>query len=323
MHPNAGLLMEAEIRKLKMALIKEELNDKMKSFRAYMERMRNTTTPAPAPVEVVRPFDSILFMNVTGDFEVWHFVMLLFFAWFFLSKLNFNPNTPLYQKAIIKIWFVLIVVVIHYTRKLYYYTKWRCNRRRRRLNNFRRLKEKHLEYEMNKSSQNLYSDLPMKVSDSIKVYSYPPLPPLEHEEERNRTETNGTFEYDYNRDSSERPASGIQVATISYPPLAPPLPPPKPPLPPKPPKPMISREEEEEAPTVSEKSTGSNNDTFEFDYTPPKGSFFLYTIHEHQMLTNKTFGYKKKLYNSFLSGNLSKSDSNICKSIGTDNKSFI
>lgn len=103
MHPNAGLLMEAEIRKLKMALIKEELNDKMKSFRAYMERMRNTTTPAPAPVEVVRPFDSILFMNVTGDFEVWHFVMLLFFAWFFLSKLNFNPNTPLYQKAIIKI----------------------------------------------------------------------------------------------------------------------------------------------------------------------------------------------------------------------------
>ena len=63
--------------------------------------------------------------------------------------------------------------------------------------------------------------------------------------------------------------------------------------------------------------------SFEFDYTPPKGSFFLYTIHEHQMLTNKTFGYKKKLYNSFLSGNLSKSDSNICKGLGTDNKSFI
>ena len=78
--------MEAEIRKLKMALIKEELNDKMKSFREYMERMRNTTTTAPTPVEVVKPFESVLFYNVVGDFEVWHFVMLLFVAWFLISK---------------------------------------------------------------------------------------------------------------------------------------------------------------------------------------------------------------------------------------------
>ena len=66
------------------------------------------------------------------------------------------------------------------------------------------------------------------------------------------------------------------------------------------------------------------NENFEFDYKPPKGDFFLYTIHEHQMLTKKTFGYKKKLYNTLLSKNLSKSDSNIstspCRSI--DNKGF-
>ena len=50
---------------------------------------------------------------------------------------------------------------------------------------------------------------------------------------------------------------------------------------------------------------------FDFNYSPPKGDFFLYTIAEHQMLTKKTFGYKKKLYSSFMSRNLSKSDSNI------------
>lgn len=73
------------------------------------------------------------------------------------------------------------------------------------------------------------------------------------------------------------------------------------------------------------KVDNQNNETFEFDYTPPKGDFFLYTIHEHQMLTKKTFGYKKKLYNTLLSKNLSKSDSNIAKSAcrSIDNKAFI
>ncbi len=69
--------------------------------------------------------------------------------------------------------------------------------------------------------------------------------------------------------------------------------------------------------SVVEKQT---NETFEFDFNFPKSDFFLYTIHEHQMLTKKKFSYKKRLYNT-LSSNLSKSDSNIAKSC--DNKSFI
>ena len=72
-------------------------------------------------------------------------------------------------------------------------------------------------------------------------------------------------------------------------------------------------------------SSTSNQPTaaieFDFNFLPPKSDFFLYTVHEHQMLTKKTFGYKKKLYNSLLSSSLSKSDSNIFKSC--DNKSFI
>jgi hypothetical protein len=61
---------------------------------------------------------------------------------------------------------------------------------------------------------------------------------------------------------------------------------------------------------------------FDFNFRPLRSDFFLYTIHEHQLLTKKKFGYKKRIYNSLLSSsNLSKSDSNIVKSC--DNKSFI
>ncbi len=81
-----GIHLESEIRKLKMALLQQELEEKVQRFRAYMQRQQNTTTTTPAPIVVERPFESILFAPVVGVFEVWHFVILIFIAWFFLSK---------------------------------------------------------------------------------------------------------------------------------------------------------------------------------------------------------------------------------------------
>jgi len=88
----------------------------------------------------------------------------------------------------------------------------------------------------------------------------------------------------------------IQVSTLSYPPSFSQLQ-------------STSTNSDENLETAKTFTNAFNE--FDFDYNPPKSDFFLYTIAEHQMLTKKTFGYKKKLYNSFMNRNLSKSDSNI------------
>lgn len=78
--------METEIRKLKIALMQQELDDKLLTFRAYMERQLNTTTTTEQPIIEEKHFGSILFAPVVGDFEVLHFVILIFIVWFLISK---------------------------------------------------------------------------------------------------------------------------------------------------------------------------------------------------------------------------------------------
>ena len=54
-----------------------------------------------------------------------------------------------------------------------------------------------------------------------------------------------------------------------------------------------------------------------FNISTPKKEFFLYTIHEHEALAQKTFNFKRKLFS-----HLSKSDSNIynsCQDMKTKN----
>lgn len=91
--------LEIEIRKLKMELLKHELDDKLLTLRTYMEKKKSlnetTTTLTSDIVEggrnleksilKVKPFESILFANVFGDFEVWHFVLLVLIFWVLLS----------------------------------------------------------------------------------------------------------------------------------------------------------------------------------------------------------------------------------------------
>ncbi len=87
MQPDSvGIHMESEIRRLKMALLQQQLEEKLQNFRAYIRSQQNTTTTTQAPVVIDRPFESILFAPVVGVFEVWHFVILILIAWFFLSK---------------------------------------------------------------------------------------------------------------------------------------------------------------------------------------------------------------------------------------------
>ena len=130
--------LETEIRKLKLELIKQELNDKIITFRAYMEKkqqsilqndtrnLNNQSTNSNSTDEISseKPFSSVLFVPIIGtyiylafllhsiftldlayffkiqliiqknkiilgDFEVWHFVVLTFIVWIFLSKLYF------------------------------------------------------------------------------------------------------------------------------------------------------------------------------------------------------------------------------------------
>ena len=83
----SAMQMETEIRKLKIALMQQELDDKLLTFRAYMESQQNITTTTEEPIIEEKHFGSILFAKVVGDFEVLHFVILIFLAWFLLSKL--------------------------------------------------------------------------------------------------------------------------------------------------------------------------------------------------------------------------------------------
>jgi hypothetical protein len=81
--------MESDIRKLKLELLKEQLDDKLITFKAYLEKKQMNQTSTTAIMETKaeeKPFSTILFVPVVGDFEVWHFVIVIFMIWIFISK---------------------------------------------------------------------------------------------------------------------------------------------------------------------------------------------------------------------------------------------
>jgi hypothetical protein len=91
-----ALSMENEIRRLKMELLRQELDDRMINLKFLMEKRRqmNETMNNGTAVNGTKTEDdvhikyfggSVLFLKVAGDFEVWHFVVLTLFVWFLIS----------------------------------------------------------------------------------------------------------------------------------------------------------------------------------------------------------------------------------------------
>ena len=86
--------LESEIRKLKLELLRQELDDRMINLKILMEKQRRlnetasenlTNETSTDDVESKYFTGSVLFMNVIGDFEVWHFVLLTLVIWVFIS----------------------------------------------------------------------------------------------------------------------------------------------------------------------------------------------------------------------------------------------
>jgi hypothetical protein len=86
----------SEIRRIKMELLKEQLDDKMFNLKSFLEKKKssnitqasNSTVTAKELVESDGSFDfgSILFVKVFGIFEVWHLVLFFFLSWVFICK---------------------------------------------------------------------------------------------------------------------------------------------------------------------------------------------------------------------------------------------
>lgn len=85
--------LESEIRKLKLELLKQELDDKLLTLRAYLHNKKlNKTTTASQPATVVHPEDksyylgSVLFAKVAGNVQVWQLVLVVLIFWMLLGK---------------------------------------------------------------------------------------------------------------------------------------------------------------------------------------------------------------------------------------------
>ena len=94
---------ESEIRVLKVELLKQQLDERLADLRLYLDRKQQvspqsnqnvsaqssnltTTSLAPSTDDEPKPFESVLFEIVFGEFEVWHFVVLIFVTWFLMRK---------------------------------------------------------------------------------------------------------------------------------------------------------------------------------------------------------------------------------------------
>jgi hypothetical protein len=94
--------LENEIRKLKLELLKQELDDKVINLKFILEKkqklLRNSTiynttiqtSTESNELDRMNYGGSVLFLNVIGDFEVWHFVLLILILWFLLRKFEFS-----------------------------------------------------------------------------------------------------------------------------------------------------------------------------------------------------------------------------------------
>lgn len=110
---NRALALETEIRKLKLELLKQELDDKLLTLRTYWEnkKFQNTTKIVNTKLDdedsgaaSSRPFGSVLFANVVGEFEVWHFVLLTLFVWVLIS--NFDQTLFLLVNSILMLFII-------------------------------------------------------------------------------------------------------------------------------------------------------------------------------------------------------------------------
>ena len=79
--------LENEIRKLKLQLLKEELSDKLIVLNSYLDHKRNDIRNSTASQDVVDissshgKYESVLFANVSGEFLVWHIVLIVLIFW--------------------------------------------------------------------------------------------------------------------------------------------------------------------------------------------------------------------------------------------------
>lgn len=88
--------LESEIRKLKLELLKQELDDKLLTLKAYLQdkKLNQTTTSTIEPQsesdsnEKSHYMGSILFVKVVGNVQVWQIVLIVLIFWMLLSKFN-------------------------------------------------------------------------------------------------------------------------------------------------------------------------------------------------------------------------------------------
>lgn len=89
--------LESDIRRLKLELIKQQYDQKILKLRSLVKASQNTTQSMTVNYNTTNGtdydldaddeiFGSVLFVNVIGDFEVWHFVVLLLILWVILCK---------------------------------------------------------------------------------------------------------------------------------------------------------------------------------------------------------------------------------------------
>lgn len=94
---NKALELENEIRKLKLQLLKEELNDKLMTLNSYLINKTAETNTAPSVATTTTAADdegnqsatmlqSILFMRLNNEFLVWHLVLFILVLWLLIGS---------------------------------------------------------------------------------------------------------------------------------------------------------------------------------------------------------------------------------------------
>lgn len=86
--------LQSEIRKLKLELLKQELDDKLLTLKAYLhdKKLNETTTTTNEPEteadssEKSHYLGNILFVKVAGNVQVWQLVLAVLIFWMLLSK---------------------------------------------------------------------------------------------------------------------------------------------------------------------------------------------------------------------------------------------
>ncbi|CAF0796463.1 unnamed protein product [Brachionus calyciflorus] len=88
-------VLENEIRKLKMELLKQELDDKLLTLKTYLENKKLNETLATTAEALTDTEDTdrtylgnVLFAKVAGNIQVWQLVLIVLFAWLLLCYIR-------------------------------------------------------------------------------------------------------------------------------------------------------------------------------------------------------------------------------------------